>query len=606
MTTFDQFRTTATAAPGVTRTARTATPAPAPATTRTAGRATVRDWIALAVLMIPVLLTSVDNTVLSFALPQLSTALKPSGSQLMWLVDIYPLMLAGLLIAMGSLGDRLGRRRLLVIGAVGFGLTSVLAAYSPSASALIAARALLGVFGATLMPSTLSLIRNIFADRQDRRLAIAVWAAMFSGGAALGPIAGGWLLEHYWWGSVFLINVPLIVAFLALTYWFLPESRDPDPGRIDLASIALSMTAMLPIVFGIKKFAESGASDLALTAFGVGIVSAVAFVRRQRGRHAPMLDLSLFANRMFSGAIVSNLLSLMGFAGFVFFAAQFLQLVVGLSPMTAALALLPGLVITVAAGFVAVRLVRGIAANKLISASFVLSAIGYAIATFAGTPGVWSITVAFAVLGAGIGLAETLTNDIMLTSVEPHKAGAAAAISETAYEIGAVLGTAVLGSILTITYRDHVSVPAIAKWGNSDTQFETLGGTLQAAARYPNAIGTDLIASARAAFDLGIQRSSAAAIVLALAAALWSFHTLRASSGSARLGGVGNDEHRGAAGIGAARTPGAGGHRDDAVGGQFDLEHVTDPGGRVGEEQPASGIDPGPHEHIERIVRHER
>lgn len=512
MTTFKQFRSAAPKVPA----------------TRTNGRATVRDWIALAVLMIPVLLTSVDNTVLSFALPQVSSALKPSGSQLMWLVDIYPLMLAGLLIAMGSLGDRLGRRRMLVIGAVGFGIASVLAAYSPSATTLIAARALLGVFGATLMPSTLSLIRNIFTDRQDRRLAIATWAAMFSGGAALGPIVGGWLLEHYWWGSVFLINVPLIVVFLALTYVFLPESKDPRPGRIDVPSIALSMTAMLPIVFGIKQFAEHGASDLALTAFGVGIMSAVVFVRRQHRLASPLLDMSLFANRMFSGAIVSNLLSLMGFAGFVFFAAQFLQLVVGLSPLNAAMALLPGLVITVLAGFAAVRLVRTFAAHKLISASFVLSAIGYAIATFAGTPGVWSITIAFAVLGAGIGLAETLTNDIMLTNVEPHKAGAAAAISETAYEIGAVLGTAVLGSILTATYRANVSVPEQARWGSGQTQFETLGGTLDAAAMYPNALGTDLIHSAQAAFDLGIQRSSAAAIVLALVAALWSFHTLRA------------------------------------------------------------------------------
>lgn len=490
-------------------------------------RAGAREWTALAVLMIPVLLTSVDNTVLSFALPQVSTALKPSGTQLLWLIDIYPLMLAGLLVAMGSLGDRLGRRRMLVIGAIGFGVASILAAYSPSAEALIGARVLLGVFGATLMPSTLSLIRNIFADRNDRRLAIATWAAMFSGGAALGPIVGGYLLEHFWWGSVFLINVPLIVIFLGLAFVFLPESKDPNPGRFDVISIVLSLTAMLPIVFGIKQLAQHGVTDLAFVGFVLGVASAVAFVRRQGRLPAPMLDLSLFDNRVFNGAIVSNLLSLMGFAGFVFFAAQFLQLVAGLTPLAAAMALLPGLVVTVLAGFIAIRLVRVIPAHLLVSFSFVMSAAGYAIAAFVGTPSVGSIMIAFAVLGMGIGMAETLTNDLMLTSVAPHKAGTASAISETAYEIGAVLGTAVLGSVLTMTYRSNLSVPDVPRWSSSRPEFQTLGGTIEAAAHFPNGVGQALLSSAHAAFDLGIQRSSGVAIVIALAAAVLSFRSLR-------------------------------------------------------------------------------
>ncbi len=321
-------------------------------------RAGPREWLALAVLMLPVLLTSIDNTVLSFALPQVSVALHPSGEQLLWLVDIYPLMLAGLLVPMGSLGDRYGRRRLLLIGAVGFGVASVCAAYSPNAEALFASRMLLGVFGATLMPSTLSLIRNLFLNRDDRRLAIATWASMFAGGAALGPVVGGWLLEHYWWGSVFFINVPIIMAFLAAAVFLLPESRDPRPGRVDLPSIGLSLSTMLPLVLGIKQLAEHGFSDVSLVSFAVGILSAVAFVRRQRRIVDPMIDLALFSDRIFSGAIVANLLSLMGYAGFVYFAAQFLQLGMGLSPLAAATALLPGLVVTVFAGFAAVRLVR--------------------------------------------------------------------------------------------------------------------------------------------------------------------------------------------------------------------------------------------------------
>jgi DHA2 family multidrug resistance protein-like MFS transporter len=492
-----------------------------------ARHAGAREWLALAVLMLPVLLTSIDNTVLSFALPQVSTALHPSGEQLLWLVDIYPLMLAGLLVPMGSLGDRFGRRRLLLIGAVGFGVASVCAAYSPNAESLFASRVLLGVFGATLMPSTLSLIRNIFVNRDDRRIAIATWASMFAGGAALGPVVGGWLLEHYWWGSVFFINVPIIIVFIGAAVFLLPESRDPRPGRIDIPSIGLSLSAMLPTVMGIKQFAEHGFSDVSVTAFAVGILSAVAFVRRQRRIADPMIDLALFSDRIFTGAIVANLLSLMGYAGFVFFAAQFLQIGMGLSPLAAATALLPGLVVTVLAGFAAVRLVRFIPARVLIAASFVMSALGYAIASFVGTPSTGSIMLAFTVLGLGIGLAETLTNDLMLSSVPPFKAGAASAISETAYEVGAVLGTAVLGSVLTSTYRSHLTIPATAQWGPSDSSFETYGGTVELAISFPTLAGERLMHSAQSAFDLGVQRTSAVAILIALAAAVVAWRTLK-------------------------------------------------------------------------------
>jgi len=484
-----------------------------------------RDWAALAVLMLPVLLTSIDNTVLSFALPQVTADLRPTGTQLLWIVDLYPLMLAGFLIAAGSLGDRVGRRRLLVLGAVGFGVASLVAAFSTTPQMLLGARALLGFFGAALMPSTLSLIRNIFEDAAQRRVAIATWAAMFSGGAALGPILGGWLLEHYWWGSVFLINAPIIVAFVVLALVLLPESRDPSPGPIDVPSIVLSLTAMLPLTFAIKKAAESGITDVVVLAVVVGVASVLAFVRRQRRLVHPMIDLALFRNRVFTGAITANLLSLMGFAGFMFFAAQFLQLVMGLSPLASAVALLPGLVVTVLAGFVAVRLVRHVPVHLVVAGSFVLSAAGYAIAAF-GDPTTGSIMLAFAVLGIGIGLAETLTNDLMLAGVPAHKAGAASALSETAYEIGAVLGTAVLGSVLTQTFRRELQVPAYAEDATGHT-FETLGGTLERAALFPNEIGESLRASAIAAFDHGVQLTSAAAILVALTAAWMSLRMLR-------------------------------------------------------------------------------
>ncbi|KAA1380929.1 MFS transporter [Aeromicrobium fastidiosum] len=490
-------------------------------------RARPRDWAALAVLMLPVLMVSVDNTVLSFALPAISIDLKPTGTQLLWIVDLYAIMLAGLLIAMGSIGDRFGRRRLLLIGTVGFGAASLVAAYSRSPEMLLVARALQGVFGATLMPSTLSLIRNVFHDPRDRRLAIASWAAMFSGGAALGPVLGGWLLGHASWGSVFLINVPIVVVLVPLALALLPESRDPSPNPLDPFAIVLSLTTMLPLVFGIKNLAEHGLSDLTLTAFAVGIVSAWALVHRLRTSPSPMIDLSLFANRVFSGAIVANLLSLMGLTGFLFLGAQLLQLVLGLSAMDAALVLLPGLVATVLAGFVAVKLVSVVSVRVLVTASFAASAVGYAITAFTEVPSVMSVAVAFAVMGVGIGMAETLTNDLMLSSVPSSKAGAASAISETAYEIGAVLGTAVLGTVLTSTYRSHLTYPAMLQWGERQGAFETLGGTVEVAKFYPNEVGDGLLESARTAFDLGVQHTSAVAIVIALLAALVSWRTLK-------------------------------------------------------------------------------
>ncbi|OUZ12497.1 MFS transporter [Aeromicrobium sp. PE09-221] len=490
-------------------------------------RAGRREWLALAVLMIPVLLVSVDNTVLSFALPEISTDLRPTGNQLLWIVDIYALMLAGLLIAMGSIGDRLGRRRLLLVGASGFGVVSLFAAWAESPEALILARALLGFFGATLMPSTLSIIRNVFHHARDRRVAIATWAAMFSGGAALGPIVGGWLLEHFWWGSVFLINVPLIIVFLPLALFLLPESRDPDPGPLDFASIGLSMLAMVPAVFAIKHGAKAGLDSVTLASIGLAIGAGWLFVRRQQRRDNPMLDVALFKNRVFTGAIVANMLSLMGLAGFLFFGSQLLQLVIGLSPMRAAMVLLPGLIVTVVFGFVAVRLVERFPVRVLVSGSFVASSLGYAIAAFTGHPTVMSVLIAFAIMGIGIGIAETLTNDLILASVPPQKAGAASAISETAYEVGAVLGTAVLGSILTATYRSQLTIPAQLTYGEKQHAFETLGSTMQYAAKYPNGLGEQLAESAKNAFDLGVQLTSGTAIFVALAAALVSWRAFR-------------------------------------------------------------------------------
>ena len=296
-------------------------------------RAGAREWAALVVLMLPVLLISVDNTVLNFALPEISRELRPTGTQLLWMVDAYPLVLAGLLVPMGALGDRVGRRRLLLVGRTGFAAVSALAAFAPTGEALVAARALLGLFGSMLMPATLSLLRNIFHDPTQRRAAIAVWATGFSAGGILGPVVGGFLLQHFWWGSVFLLAVPVLLPLLVLAPVLVPESRNPAPGPVDVPSAALIMTAMVALVHGIKDLGGHGPSAGVLAAAVLAVTAGTLFVRRQQRSPVPMLDLRLFRHAPFTGGLLNNLVASTTFIGFLFFVSQYLQLVEGLPPL---------------------------------------------------------------------------------------------------------------------------------------------------------------------------------------------------------------------------------------------------------------------------------
>ena len=497
-----------------------ASPAPGPATT-TPVRAGRRAWLALVVLMLPVLLVSIDNTVLSFAVPQLSLALAPSSTQLLWIVDIYPLMLAGLLVTMGTLGDRVGRRRLLLLGAAGFGAVSVYAAFASDASHLIAARALLGVFGAMLMPSTLSLLRNLFIDDNQRRLAIAIWASAFSAGAALGPIVGGWLLEHFWWGSVFLLNVPVLIALLIAAPFLIPESRNPLAARLDLPSVGLSIATMLPVVFAVKTFATHGATPLALGSLATGMILGTLFVRRQVGRTDPLLDVRLFRDRIFSASVTANFMAIFAFSGLVFFVSQFLQLVLGLSPMTAGWYLLPGAISAVVMGLGAVALAKVAPMWVLVPAGLLLAAAGYLLGmTITGSSSVGVIVALFVLVGGGAGLAETLTNDAILASVPPERAGAASGISETAYELGASLGVAVLGSVLAVFYRTRLELPAGLDPATADAAQQTLGGAVHAAEGLPAELAAPLLDAARDAFSQGVVATSAIGLVLMVVAAL--------------------------------------------------------------------------------------
>lgn len=507
--------------------ARVASPARA-GTRESPARAGAREWLALAVLMLPVLLVSVDNTVLNFALPAISEALRPSGVALLWIVDAYPLVLAGLLVAMGSLADRIGRRRLLLVGTAGFAALSAAAAFAPSAELLVAARAALGVFGAMIMPATLSLLRSIFADRAQRRLAIAVWAAGFAAGAALGPIVGGILLERFWWGSVLLMAVPVLAPLLVAAPLLVPESRDPHPGPVDLVSIALSLAALAPIVYAVKTLATEGlAAHGALAAAG-GIAAAVLFVRRQRRRSIPMLDMGLFAVPAFSGAVLVNLGSILAFVGGLFFITQHLQLVLGLSPVAAGVALLPGLATSVIAGLGVVPVARRVSPRIVVPAALLVSASGYSlIALRSGELDATTLAVAFLAIGLGIGAAETVTNELILQAAPVHKAGAASAVSETAYEVGAVLGTAVLGTIVTAVYRTTIVLPSGLSADRARAASETIGGAASVASGLPPGAAERVMTAAAAAFDAGVPFASALGALVVSAAAVLAALALR-------------------------------------------------------------------------------
>ncbi|WP_320537533.1 MFS transporter [Pseudarthrobacter sp. IC2-21] len=491
-----------------------------------------RDWLALALLMFPVLLVAVDNTALTFALPAIAGSLQTTGIQLLWIVDAYPLVLAGLLVAMGSLGDRIGRRRLLLIGSVGFATVSAVTAFAPSAEWLIAGRAALGFFGAMLMPSTLSLIRNIFPDPNRRRLAVAIWAAGFSGGAALGPIFGGWLVQEFWWGAVLLVAVPIMLPLLVFGPAFIPESKDPRPGRLDLPSIALSLLVMVPVVYGIKELATEGLGPAPLALIAFGFAMGFLFVRRQQRLACPMLDISLFGNPVFSTAITANVLALFSFNGFILFLAQHLQLLDGMTPSAAGVAMIPALIATLVAGLAVVPLVRKVRPGFVVAGGLALTAAGYGIVVFGDhASGPAFLLAALLVLALGVGASETISNDLILGAVPAEQSGAAAAISETGYEVGSLMGTAVLGSILTASYQHNLRLPAgleeSSSGGALDRAGETLAGAMELAVSAPAPLGDALREAARLAFDSGVHITAAIALVLMAGAAALTAVVLR-------------------------------------------------------------------------------
>ncbi|HEY9044747.1 MAG TPA: MFS transporter [Ohtaekwangia sp.] len=457
-----------------------------------------REWTGLAVLALPTLLVSMDATVTYLAIPSLSASLKPTGAQLLWITDIYTFMEGGFLIIMGALGDRIGRKRLLTIGFVLFAIASVMAAFAGSANLLIAARAILGITGAIILPCTLSLIRNMFQDERQRTIAFGIYTACYSGGTMLGPLIGGVLLTHFWWGSVFLISVPLMFLFL-LASGLLPEYRDTEAKQFSLLSAVLLLAGMLSVTYGIKYIAESGIEKFAAwISIAAGILLISIFLYAQKIIRNPLINLRLFSIPTFSATLATLFLGLFCWSGLYLFVAQYLQLVLGLTPMISGLLTLLPAAITMAGCMLAPQTLRWIPRTATIILGNIIMLAGMLIFTqLEADTSLIVLIIASTCLSLGCGFIVTLGID-MVVSVAPHEqAGAVSGISESSTTFGSALGVALLGSIGTAVYRSEM-LPASEVV--TEEARNTLGGAWAASQQMPNQSSTTLLVHARSAF----------------------------------------------------------------------------------------------------------
>jgi DHA2 family multidrug resistance protein-like MFS transporter len=495
-------------------------------------RAGRREWIGLSVLALACLMYVMDLTVLHLAVPAMSADLQPSSAQLLWIIDIYGFMVAGWLVTMGTLGDRIGRRKLLFIGAAAFGAVSILAAFSRTPEMLIASRALLGIAGATLAPSTLSLIFSMFQDPGQRSRAIAIWISAFSAGSAIGPLLGGLLLEYFWWGSVFLLALPVMALLLILGPIVLPEYKDPNAGRLDLLSVAMSLVAVLSLIFGLKQVAQDGFGPLPLAMVAAGLAVGVLFVRRQLSLADPMIDVHLFRIPSFSASLAVNFASIFVVIGYFLFVAQYLQLVLGLSPLEAGIWSLPSAIAFIVGSNAAPRLLRYIRPAYLMGAGLGIAAVGLGLLTRAGgagSDGLEIVVAASVVISLGLAPVFGLTTELIVGSAPPERAGAASGISETAAELGGALGISVLGSIGIAIYRRDVvdGLPAGIPVDAAAVARDTLGGAVGVAQELPAQLSAGVMTVAQNAFVSGMHVVAAIAGTLAVVVALFAVTALR-------------------------------------------------------------------------------
>ncbi|GAA3096748.1 MFS transporter [Streptosporangium carneum] len=483
-----------------------------------------RKWGTLAIACLAMLLLSIDLTVLHLAAPKLVEDMRPSATQFLWIVDVYGFALAGLLVTMGNVGDRIGRKRLLLTGMVAFGGASALTAYAVTPEWLIAARALLGVAGATVMPSTLSMIRNVFTDPGERTTAVGVWSSVSALGFAVGPLVGGVLLDGFWWGSVFLVNVPVAVLIVAVGAVVLPESRNPRPGRLDVVSVPLSIVGVIAVIYALKTAAHDGISGTGVwVAAAVGALSLVLFTRRQTRLAEPLIDVRLFRHRAFSGAVGANVVCIFSMLAASLAFAQYFQLVLGWSPLVSGLASLPGGLAAAVGGSLAAPLVAAVGRARVVALGLVVSAVGFVLYSRFGTDtGYVYMLVAMVLTAVGNGFTFAVTNDTVLASVPRERAGAASAIAETGQEMGGALGIAVLGTVLNSAYRANLRLPSEVPAPAADQIGESLGGALQTAAALPDQVAGAVVRAARQAFVEGMQTTlvTGAVLLAVLAAAV--------------------------------------------------------------------------------------
>ncbi|GAA2057649.1 MFS transporter [Williamsia deligens] len=472
---------------------------------------TLRTWLGLAIMCMPVLLVAMDFSVLYLAIPTITDQLAPTAAQQLWIVDIYGFLIAGLLITMGNIGDRFGRRRVLLSGAVLFGAASLVAAFAPTAAVLIGARAVMGIGGATLLPSSLSLISTMFPDLRRRSLAIGIWTACFAGGSAVGPVIGGVILHHFWWGSIFLLNVPVLLGLLVLAPRLVPEYRSGTTEPFDILGVVLSLAGILPLVYAVKHIAADGVDTTGVVAGVIGVAALVSFLRQQRRARHPLLQLELFGLPRFSAAVVSALVCMMSLGALSYLTGIYLQSVLGRDVLAAALAGLPMAIAVAMFSLGASKVDRLLGTRRAFVIALLAAAVGNGGLLLVGTDSpLWVYLATTTIAGIGYGIVFSLVSEVAVGSAPAERAGAASGISETSFELGSALGLALLGSLATAVFRAD---------GQGRGFSETLGQTLDRA----RDLGDSALAGdARSAFvdGLHIAVGTSAVLLVVLAAVI--------------------------------------------------------------------------------------
>lgn len=484
-------------------------------------------WAVLGVLSLSLLVVALDLTVLNVALPTLSTELRPSSVQLLWIVDVYSLVVAGLLISCGTLGDRVGRKRFLCLGFIVFGAASATAAWANGPEMLIAARALLGIGAAIIMPSTLSIIRNVFTDRKERTVALAVWATMSAAGAAVGPVVGGVMIEHFWWGSVFLINVPIMVFALIAALTLVPESRHPNPPRWDTVGALLSVTGLISLVYAIQHGGAKGLEAQTIITGVLGLVLLTALVVRVLRIRDPLFDPTLFRDRAFSVAVVSVVLAMFGMGGLMLLLTQHWQFIGGASPMESGLRLLPLLLATmIGAPIMSVIVPRYGTRYAMMTGMGLIGAAFFVLMNVRPDTEYWVFAIALAGIGAGAGCAMTAASDSIMSTADADTAGGAAGIEETSYELGNGLSVAIMGSVASALFRREMDDPVAGVDPKSmDAAREGLADAVGVAGALPGAAGQELKRRADQAFAdaFGVTSLCTGIILVLVAIAVFLF-----------------------------------------------------------------------------------